>query len=259
MSKEKRTKLNRLITGWPRGTVSVTSHLNRQGISHALLNRYKNSRWIRPVGRGAYCLDRDRIGWTGAVWAIQTQLGLNIHPGGKTALGMRGYAHHLSERPGRIFLYGGPALRLPAWFERGNWGADILFTGTGLFPDECEDGFTRFDERDFSIRISAPERAAMEMLHHVPGRITFEEALMITENLVSLRPGIVSSLLEKCSFIKVRRLFMYMAEKHDHPWVRHLDLSKVSFSRGKRLVVRGGVLDKNYDITVPSDTDEVLF
>ncbi len=259
MSNENRTKLNRLITGWPRGTVSVASHLNRQGISNALLNKYRNSRWIRPVGRGAYCLDRDSVGWTGAIWAIQTQLGLGVHPGGKTALEMKGYGHYLSEKPGRIFLYGGPGLRLPAWFRKGDWGTDILFTGTGLFPAGCRDGFTRSDDREFSIRISAPERAAMEMLYHVPNRIGFEEALMIMENLACLRPQVVERLLEQCIFIKVRRLFMYMAEKHDHPWVSHLDLSKVNFGRGKRLVVKGGVLDRKYDITVPSDKDEVLF
>jgi hypothetical protein len=259
MSEEKRTKLNRLISEWPRGTVSAVSYLNRQGISHALLNKYKNSRWIRPVGRGAYCLEKDRVRWTGAVWAIQTQLGLDIHPGGKTALEMKGYAHYLSEKPGRIFLYGSPGLRLPAWFKRSDWGEDIVFTSTGLFPDDCKDGFSRFDEGEFSVRISAPERAAMEMLYHVPARVSFEEALMITENLAALRPGIANRLLEKCSFIKVKRLFMYMAEKHGHPWVRHLDLSGVNFGRGKRLVAKGGVLDKNYNITVPRDEDEVLF
>ena len=89
-------------------------------------------------------------------------------------------------------------------------------TRTILFPEHSQEGFSEFREKDFSIKISAPERAAMEMLHLVPGKISFEEALLIMENLVSLRPDMVQRLMCMCQFIKVKRLFMYMAERQDH-------------------------------------------
>ena len=91
----------------------------------------------------------------------------------------------------------------------------------------------------------------MEMLHFVPDRVTFEEAVLIMENLVTLRPQMVQHLLENCNFIKVKRLFMYMAEHHKHPWVYQLDTSKVDFGKGKRLIIKNGMLDKKHMITVP--------
>ena len=95
----------------------------------------------------------------------------------------------------------------------------------------------------------------MEMLHLVPGKVGLEEASLIMENLVSLRPAVVQRLLEICRSVKVKRFFMYMAEKHEHQWVSQLDLSKVDFGKGKRMIVADGKLDKKYQITVPRETE----
>ncbi len=76
------------------------------------------------------------------------------------------------------------------------------------------------------------------------------------ESLVTLRPKVVQNLLEVCRFVKVKRLFMYMAEKHRHPWVEKLDLSRINFGKGKRRIVSGGELNPKYGITVPREQRE---
>jgi hypothetical protein len=76
------------------------------------------------------------------------------------------------------------------------------------------------------------------------------------ESLVTLRPEVVQKLLEMCRFVKVKRLFMYMAEKHRYPWVEKLDLSGIDFGKGKRRIVSGGELDPKYLITVSRDRKE---
>jgi hypothetical protein len=129
-------------------------------------------------------------------------------------------------------------------------------TRTSLFPGNSHEGFSEWKEREFSIRISSPERAAMEMLYLVPEKVSFEESLLIMESLVTLRPENVQKLLEICRFVKVKRLFMYMAEKHKHPWVGKLDLSRIDLGRGKRRIVSGGKLDPKYQITVPRERRE---
>jgi tRNA-binding EMAP/Myf-like protein len=96
----------------------------------------------------------------------------------------------------------------------------------------------------------------MEMLYLVPEKVSFEESLLIMESLVTLRPEIVQKLLEICRFVKVKRLFMYMAEKHRHPWVGKLNLSRIDLGRGKRRIVSGGELDPKYQITVPRERRE---
>ncbi len=254
MSQEIKTKINRLINQWSRGTVSTASYLNRLGFSHDLLVRYKKSGWVESFGRGAYILYGDKVEWPGALYTLQTQLRLNVHPGGKTALELKGYAHYLPSGKRKIFLYGTQGQVLPNWFKGERLGIDIVMTRTNLFPGESQEGFSEFKEKDFSIRISSPERAAMEMLHLVPGKINFDEALLIMENLVSLRPDVVQKLLVMCRSIKVKRLFMYMAEKHGHSWVSDLDLPRIDFGKGKRVIVPNGKYDRKYLITVPRDS-----
>jgi hypothetical protein len=69
------------------------------------------------------------------------------------------------------------------------------------------------------------------------------------EGFTTLRPKLVSELLECCNSIKVKRLFLFLAEHYNHTWVR--SISKVDLGSGKRLVVKNGCFDRKYGITVP--------
>lgn len=90
----------------------------------------------------------------------------------------------------------------------------------------------------------------------VPGKESYEEAKLLMEGLTTLRARLVQMLLVQCTSVKVKRLFMVAAESCRHAWVRKLDLSKVEFGKGKRMLVKGGRLDSKYKITVPdSGTD----
>jgi hypothetical protein len=123
---------------------------------------------------------------------------------------------------------------------------------TSLFPSSgLEQSYLDLPANDFTIKMSSPERAAMEMLYYVPFEQSFDEAERIMEALLTLRPALVQKLLETCNSIKVKRIFMFMAEKFDLPWVEQLDLRKIDFGRGERTIVEGGRLDPKYKITVP--------
>jgi hypothetical protein len=162
----------------------------------------------------------------------------------------------VTEETKALFLYTLPGVILPAWFSGERLGLRLVVTRTSLFPPDSHEGFSEWKEREFSIRISSPERAAMEMIHLVPEKIDFEESLLIMESLVTLRPEIVQKLLETCRFVKVKRIFMYMGDKHKHPWVEKPDRSRIDLGRGKRMIVSGGELDPKYQITVPRDRKE---
>lgn len=249
------TKLNRLVTGWEAGTLGVTSHLISLGYSRILLSYYKDSHWLEPFGRGAYKRAGDEVNWLGALYTLQTQLKLPVHAGGKTALELRGYAHYLPARQGQVFLYGPRGLIIPLWFNEDRLGVEIHVTRTNIFPVEMKEGFTEFKEKGFFVRISAPERAMMEMLHLVPKNAGFSEAQLIMENLTSLRPDLVQILLEQCRSIKVKRLFLYTADKCDHTWLSKLDLTRVDLGRGKRMIVPKGRYNAKYQITVPAESE----
>lgn len=90
------------------------------------------------------------------------------------------------------------------------------------------------------------------MLHLVPKKVGFDEAQLIMGNLVAFRPDLVQELLVSCHSIKVKRLFLYMAESHEHAWFSGLDLSKIDVGKGKRMIIPGGRYDAKYKITVPA-------
>ena len=90
----------------------------------------------------------------------------------------------------------------------------------------------------------------------VPGKESYEEAKLLMESLTTMRARLVQMLLVQCTSVKVKRLFMVAAESCGHVWVKKLDVSKVDFGKGKRMLLRGGRLDSKYKITVPdTETD----
>ena len=46
-----------------------------------------------------------------------------------------------------------------------------------------------------------------------------------------------------------------MAEKSGHEWVKHIQLDKTDLGKGKRSIVKGGVYDPKYQITVDKELE----
>ena len=251
------TKVNRLLREWPRGTVAVQSWLTEQGVSRQLAEAYRKTGWLERFARGVYVRADDQVDWMGAVHALQHQLGLTVHPAAKTALQMQGLGHFLAVGTGApITLFGSPREKLPGWFCQHDWSARVRYTASNLLPMSSEHGLTQRDLGAFSLTVSAPERAAFELLHLIPRRESYEEARLLFEGLTTLRPELVQQLLVACRSIKVKRLFLHLAEACGLPWVGRLDLGHVDLGRGKRVIVKGGRLDAKYQITVPQSEDQ---
>lgn len=247
------SKINKLLKKWPSGTVAVLPWLEKQGVYQQLVHEYEKTSWLSRIGRGAYAKAGDKVDWTGGLYAIQEQAGLPIHVGGKTALQMQGYAHFLPMGKGTVVsLFGHPGVKLPAWFTQYRWGVKIRYAATNLFRGEADRGLTRRDMGLYAFKLSTPERAIMEVLYGLPREESYEEAKLLMEGLTTLRAPVVRSLLELCASVKVKRVFMVLAESSGHAWAKKLDLSKVDFGKGKRVLVRGGRFDSKYNITVPN-------
>ena len=244
-------KINQLLREWPRGAVLTIRYLKTKQITAHHLKQYRKSGWIENVGRGAYRLKGDIIDWQGIVYGLQQEK--NVHVGGKTALQLKGFTHFIPSKLETIFLYSDTVKTLPPWVNEIEWGGSFVFTYLRLFNQQFEDSFSWYRHNEFSIKISAPERAILEMLYHVPQKQSFDEAMKIMESLSTLRPQVIQKLLESCNSIKVKRLFLYMAEIQQHFWLTHLDISHINLGRGKRQIIRDGKLDKKYLITVPGD------
>ena len=252
MAGASKSKLNLLLRSWPAGTVAVLPWLEKQGIYQQLAYEYERAGWLHRIGRGAYTRAGDQVDWTGAVHAIQSQVGLRIHVGGKSALELKGLGHFAAAGSGDyLYLFGGPGQKIPSWFLLHDWGRRIAYKMPLLFKGESELGLTGHPFPTFDVQISAPERAILELLHLVPNEQSAEEAALLIEGLGNLRPKLLQQLLERCNSIKVKRLFLALAERYDHSWIKRLSPEKIELGKGKRIVVSGGVLDPKYLVTLP--------
>jgi len=78
-------------------------------------------------------------------------------------------------------------------------------------------------------------------------------------SLGTLRPSVLQAVLEKCKSVKAKRVFLYLAEKLLLKFMEELNLEKISLGSGKRVVVKGGELQKKYLITVDRRVGENPF
>ncbi len=246
------TKLNKLLTNWKSGVVYTSSYLSKLGYSPALIAQYKKNNWIVEVGNGAVARNGDSFNWQGGLVAIQKQLNLEVHVGASSALKIQGVTHFLrAEEP--VILFGKEKLRLPTWFKSYNWGVEVKYFSTKLFSSDI--GLTNHKEDNLVFKISSRERALFEQLYLVPKHDSFIDAGYLFQGLHSLRYELIQKLLEECESIKVKRLFMVKAEELNYPWVRKLDLSRIDFGQGNRLIDSGGTTNSKYKITVNSKVE----
>ncbi len=251
-------KLKILLERHKPGTVCLASWLTAQGISRDLQQYYTRSGWLESVGRGAFKRPGDKVDWRGGVFALQQQADLAVHVGGITALSMRGFSHYLRLGGEKVYLFSPVGTSLPAWFKKYHWGVDIEHARTNFLPKVKKQEISI--EAQLSVKdglvgndTSSPERAILECLYLAPNKQDLMECFLAMHSLVNLRPRLVQLLLENCTSIKVKRLFLYMAEKSEHQWLQFVDLSNIDIGKGDRSIVKGGVYIAKYRISIPRE------
>ncbi len=248
------TYLTKLLDTHRPGTVLLAPWLERLGISRDLQKRYRRSGWLESIGTGAFKRPAEEVTWQGALHALQAQAHLAFHVGGMTALTLQGYAHYARLGSAPVYLFSPPKILLPAWFQKHDWGMPVRHVRTSILPDVL--GLTDFDAGNFSIRISSPERAMLELLHLAPGEADLVECFHVMEGLTTLRPKLVQQLLDACTSVKVKRLLLYMADKTGHAWLSRVDVGSVDLGTGHRRIVDGGIYDAKYQLTLPRELVE---
>jgi hypothetical protein len=91
----KQTKINRLMQSTPKGLVLLSPWLSSEGYPYALQQRYRTGGWLKSIGKGAMVKTGDSLVLSGAITALQKQVNLNVHIGGRSALELLGLAHYL--------------------------------------------------------------------------------------------------------------------------------------------------------------------
>lgn len=69
--------------------------------------------------------------------------------------------------------------------------------------------------------------------------------------MMTLRHQLLQSLLESCTSIKTKRLFLVLAEHEAHPWWNSLKLQKIELGGSKLTIGKGGYYYPNYHVSLP--------
>ena len=268
MGIQKPGKLNSLHDLLAEGMLAPRWWLEERGYSGSLLKKYADSGWLVVPARGVYRRPGPALKWQNVAASLQMLSEFSLHIGGRTALAHHGRMHFVPLRGDETILLYGPDT-LPAWVnalglpQRFEVRPDSLFgalrvTRDATLAESDASGLvtSKWGAWDWELRYSSDERAILELLQDVPQREAVQEADVLMQGLANLRPELLSRMLNACTSVKVKRLFLALAERHDHAWFKHLDLKGVTLGTGKRMLQPGGALHPKYLITLPADLDD---
>ncbi|WP_092158433.1 type IV toxin-antitoxin system AbiEi family antitoxin domain-containing protein [Bosea sp. CRIB-10] len=271
MNGQSQGKLKQLLQRVPPGFLVDTGWMSRHAISRQSASAYVKNGWLEPVISGVYrrpfttdanpeAVGGWKIPLLSAVWLMRRK----FHVGGASSLALSGHSHYL-HLGGKfaLYLYGSD---IPSWLPKLRTDADVLVRSNTLFGEAT----TGIENMDFSLSndddpelpqspwrwpmpMSSPERAILEMLDEVPKGESFHNVDVAFEGLANLRPKLLTTLLALCRRVKTKRLFFVYADKHNHAWRRHIDMSEIDLGSGDRALTPGGRLHPVYRITIPAD------
>jgi hypothetical protein len=249
-------KLNNLLTNSDGIRLYTSKWLNEHGYYKQLVKRYCDNGWLSSIGHGAYTKLNEKVSWLDAVNALQDQLNLDIHVGGLTSLGIYGVTQYvtLSDPNPTFYLYNTyfSKVNLPKWFQ--NNFANCHMEQKKLFDSDA--ALSKKEISGVTITTSSPERAILEVLSLVPNKISLSHAFELMEMLHRLRLDVVQDLLNKCTSIKVKRLFLYLSEECNHPYFHEINLISINLGLGKRVIVPGGEYHKKWKISLPKVNEQ---
>jgi len=224
-------------------------YLNRHDISRSHVQNYMKSGWLEVVASGVYKKPNEIISWSSALSALQYQQDSSLHLSGLSSLAHQGLSHYLTMGNETVQLNSIKAIRSPKWLFSQHW--QIEYKCSKVLDEVLTTDLTELTVNNQTIKSSVIELAVLEVLEKVMDESSFISASELFQGLTSLRPRKLQSLLERSPSVKVKRLLLFLAHYYQHPWLKRIDESKVELGSGNRQIVKGGYVDRKYQITVP--------
>lgn len=194
----------------------------------------------------------DNLSALTAVHCYNYQTGNNARVAAHSALELHGFSHYIPMGKPRLMV-AFESGNVEDWVRSDKYDMTIVPFHTGIFKDPLTQSYktNRYD-----LKISSPEQAFLECLHLVPSQYNYMDLYYIMEQLTSLNPEKVQNALENTSSQRIKRMFLYMAEKGGHYWFDMLDLNKLGLTSSKLKLTDNGVYIPKYRITVPKELND---
>lgn len=248
MSEVQGTKINQLLASTNPSGLLFSCWLKEQGYSEQLQKRYRDCGWLESLSKGVMCRKGGKLSAEMSLATCNRQTGATLRVAAHSALEHAGFSHYVP--------MGKPVLRValptgckrPAWMDKDCFDMTFKTFSTEAFPqaeiitEETEHGL---------LCVSSPEQAFFECLLLAPREYDYVDLYYIMEQLTTLRADVVQRLLETVDNFRVKRLFLYMAEKAGHYWVEELRPEKINLGTSKLQLYSDGVYNAKYKITIP--------
>ena len=237
----------------PNGCVVTKQWLRGQGLGAHTIDNLVKSGQLLSAARGVYQRPGYELEWKGIAASLEW-MGYSLLVGGLTALDLHGYRHYVPMgNRSRVHLYGREPG--PKWLNKLVDNATFKTHSTAkLFAPDMQMAKAVFLSTHTALCSTYTlEAAYLQVLMDVPHAISFEYADKLMEGLNTMSSKRLNELLRHCINIKVKRLFFWFAERHDHAWLAKLNSEDYDLGAGKRSLAPGGKLDTRYNITVPED------
>lgn len=249
MPLETRNKLNRILQIRNNGGLLFSAWLRRDGYSDQLLKQYRTAGWLCSLANGVMYRTGEKLSAYAAIASYNEQCGKHYRIAAHSALELFGYYHYVPMgKP--VLIVAHHDMHTPSWMRGDKFDRTISAFSTDTFG-ELQEEEVQADGRN--VISSSPEQAFMECLLLAPKRYALMDLYYIMEQLTSLRVDKLQRLLETTKSLKVKRLFLYMAEKAGHYWFDEIDTSRIELGTSKLQIVKGGVYDPKYKITIPKE------
>lgn len=257
LNADRRRKVFALI---PEGIIVPRKWLMEKGFARHSLDNLVKSGLLISLANGIYARADSVFTWQSVIFSFQHIFKADLIIGGISSFELQGLSHYVSfAQKKTIHVYGRD--KVPIWVHPLLENVTFFHHKQNLIPQKITNKssihkttpFTKsyIGEREKEFKISNQERAFLEILLDVPEKVSFEYADQLMQGLTSLSPRNLQQILEECDNIKVKRLFLWLAEKYNYSWVKKIDADKIELGSGNRMLVKGGKLDKKYKITIP--------
>lgn len=277
-----------LGTAFPEHVVVTREWLVSQGFEDDRLSRFVSSGYLVRVGRGLYAKPLGAVSWdardgllsSAPSWrvALNSVLLTSTTPiavAGYSALWLQNLAHYVSDFQDSSITVTTP-VDIPKWMNSMSsvtWrqlGAKKLFSGkagdldTGdifyLGKNELERALVGTGLEAFGLGqtqswclVSSPERALVEWASLLKTQDDWDHLIEVVKGMGTLRPRLLFSMLIACRSIKAKRAMLWTAREYGGSWYRHVvdKIDQIDLGSGARQLIKGGVFDQEYKITVP--------
>jgi hypothetical protein len=251
-----------LFASIPLGQLASRHGLLKQGFSSHTIDNHLKSGELKRVVKGVYTRQESKLSWQVLASSLPNLMKAPVTVGGLTALELQGFAQYLSlgNKP-KVHLYSSEPC--PSWIKsifmqlpetELYWHRTVRLWAAG-WPEKPMVNQHMWQE-DKTMPVSAPEQAILETLTLLPNEMSFEHVVQLMQGLTQLSPRKLDVLLQSCKSVKVKRLFFWLADQFEYPWCKQLNVADYDLGSGKRVIAKGGRLDKRYYITVPKALHE---